>query len=359
MIPVTRPFSPPINEYVDLVNGIWQRNWFTNNGPLVNDLELKLKEYLGLNHFLFVTNGTIAIQMALKSLGITKEVITTPFSYVATTSSLVWEGCTPVFVDIDRQTLNIDVNKIENAITENTQAILATHCFGNPCDVKAIASIAERHGLKVIYDAAHCFGTLVDGESVFKWGDISTTSFHATKLYHTIEGGGVFTNDPEVLKKMAWVRNFGHNGPDDFSGLGINGKNSEFHAAMGLVNLNHINNILESRKNQTIFYNERLAYKSLYRPILLKGAESNNSYYPVVFETHEMMLKVKRALELDEIFPRRYFYPSLSSLNYVDKQNTPVSDDIASRILCLPMYYELTKVEIEMICRKVLRVLNN
>ena len=238
-MPVTKPFSPPIAEYQELLSGIWQRNWFTNNGPLVNDLELKLKKHLDLKHLLYVSNGTIALQIALKALGITKKVITTPFSYVATTSSLVWEGCKPIYVDIDPETFNIDPTKIEDAIDSDTEAILATHCFGNPCDIDAIDRIAKKHNLKVIYDAAHCFGTTYKGKSVFTFGDISTTSFHATKLFHTIEGGAVFTQDPEVLKNMALMRNFGHSGPESFNGMGINGKNSEFHAAMGVVNLNH------------------------------------------------------------------------------------------------------------------------
>ena len=359
MIPVTRPFSPPIEEYQELLKGIWQRNWFTNNGPLVNDLELKLKRYLGMKHLLYVSNGTIAIQIALKALNITKEVITTPFSYVATTSSIVWEGCTPVFVDIDPETFNIDPTKIEAAITEHTQAILATHCFGNPCDVEAIKAIADKHGLKVIYDAAHCFGTKYKGESIFKWGDVSTTSFHATKLYHTIEGGAIFTEDPELLKQMAWRRNFGHNGPEDFQGVGINGKNSEFHAAMGIVNLKYIDQILESREKQAGFYNDMLKRGPLYKTKIASDVQFNHAYYPVVFNSHEAMLRVKKNLESKEIFPRRYFHPSLSSLNYVAESSTPVSDDIASRILCLPLYFELSEVEIDMICRRILRILNN
>ena len=359
MIPVTKPFSPPIEKYNELVKGIWQRNWFTNNGPLVNDLELKLKTYLDLNHLLFVSNGTIAIQIALKALNITKEVITTPFSYVATTSALVWEGCKPVFVDIDVDTFNIDPKKIEAAITENTQAILATHCFGNPCDVEAIDKIAKKYNLKVIYDAAHCFGTKYKGESIFKWGDISTTSFHATKLFHTIEGGAVFSQDPELIKQLAWRRNFGHNGPEDFFGVGINAKNSEFHAAMGVVNIEYVDEILQSRKRQAAEYDKMLSLKKIHKPKIADGVEFNHSYYPVVFESHEIMMRVKEALELDEIFPRRYFFPSLSSVNYVENQPTPISDDIAGRILCLPMYFQLSSIEIEMICRKILRVLNN
>jgi dTDP-4-amino-4,6-dideoxygalactose transaminase len=228
MIPVTKTFLPQMEEYQEYIQGIWNRNWLTNNGPLVNELELRLKEYLQVKHLLFLGNGTIALQIAIKALGLKGEIITTPFSYVATTSSIVWEGCTPVFVDIDEATLNIDPEKIETAITPKTSAILATHCFGNPCDIDAIQQIADRYNLKVIYDAAHCFGTKYKGRSVFDYGDISTTSFHATKIFHTIEGGAVFTQDPDLLKKMAYMRNFGHDGPERFAELGINGKIRSF-----------------------------------------------------------------------------------------------------------------------------------
>lgn len=359
MIPVTKPFSPPIEEYQKLVEGIWKRNWFANNGPLVNDLELRLKDYLDLKHVLYVTNGTVAIQIALKALNINKEVITTPFSYIATTSSLVWEGCKPIFVDIDPETFNINPKKIEQAVTENTQAILATHCFGNPCEVEEIDKIAKKYNLKVIYDAAHCFGTRYKGRSIFEWGDISTTSFHATKLFHTIEGGAVFTKDPVLIKQLAWRRNFGHNGPEDFHGVGINAKNSEFHAAMGIVNLGYVNQILNSRKTQADHYNKMFLKAKLLNPKIHNEAEFNHSYYPIVFENEEILLAVKLELELEEIFPRRYFFPTLSSLNYVEKYDTPIADDIARRILCLPMYHGLGQFEIEMICRKILRVLNN
>jgi dTDP-4-amino-4,6-dideoxygalactose transaminase len=357
MIPVTKPFLPPKEEYSKYLEGIWERNWLTNNGPLVNDLELKLKDYLGLNHCLFVTNGTIAIQIALKTLNITKEVITTPFSYVATTSSIVWEGCKPVFVDIDPETFNIDPAKIEAAITDETQAILATHCFGNPCDVEAIDKIARKYDLKVIYDAAHCFGTKYKGESIFKWGDISTTSFHATKLFHTIEGGAVFSQNLDIIKELSWRRNFGHKGFEDFYGAGINAKNSEFHAAMGVINLKYVDNILKSRQIQANTYDKMLRNLALKRPKVASDITFNHSYYPVVFETHDLMMKVKEALDLEEIFTRRYFYPSLSTVNFVKSQTTPISDDIASRILCLPMYYGLTEMEIEMICGKILKIL--
>lgn len=190
MIPVTKPFAPPLQDYTQLLEGIWQRNWFTNNGPLVNDFELKVKKRLNLPHFLFAGNGTIALQLAIKALGLSGKIITTPFSYVATTSSIAWESCTPVFADIDPKTFNIDPANIENLIDDDTQAILATHCFGNPCAIAEIEAIAKKYNLKVIYDAAHAFGTTYKEKSVFAYGDISTTSFHATKLFHTVEGGG-------------------------------------------------------------------------------------------------------------------------------------------------------------------------
>lgn len=355
MIPVTKPFLPPREEYHRLIDRIWDRNRLTNDGPLVNELELELKRYLDLDHLLFVSNGTIALQFAINALGLEGDIITTPFSYVATTSSIVWEGCRPVFVDIDLNTLNIDPDKIEGAITEDTSAIMATHCFGNPCDVDAIRTIADTHDLKVIYDAAHCFGTTHGGESVFAYGDVSATSFHATKLYHTVEGGAVVTEDPDLLEQMAYMRNFGHDGPGRFNGVGINGKNSEMHAAMGLCNLEYIDEVLERRADQCGYYDELLDNLRVERPEPLDGAEVNHAYYPVLFESHEAMKASKKALEEREISPRRYFHPPLSSLEYVPDMDTPVSDSVANRILCLPLYHELSEEEQEMIARLLLR----
>jgi dTDP-4-amino-4,6-dideoxygalactose transaminase len=350
MIPITKPFLPPFEEYEALLKGIWERNWLTNNGPLVLELEEELKKYLGLVHLLYVTNGTIAIQLGLKALGIKGKVITTPFSYVATTSSIVWEGCTPVFADIDPETLNIDPAKIEDAISSNTEAILATHCFGNPCDIEAIEIIARKHGLKVIYDAAHGFGTKYKGKSIFEFGDVTTTSFHATKLFHTIEGGAVFFKSKELMDVVGRMRNFGHDGFDKFRGVGINGKNSEFHAAMGLVNLKYISRILEGRKIQSANYDEGLNWSKLRKIKIQPGTEYNHAYYPIIFESESELLKVKQGLEEKEIFTRRYFYPSLNTLHYIENQPTPVSEDIASRILCLPLYYDLTESQQVEIC---------
>jgi dTDP-4-amino-4,6-dideoxygalactose transaminase len=358
MINVTRPFLPNQEEYTKYINQIWQRNWLTNNGPLVNELELKLKTYLGVKHLLFLSNGTIAIQIAIKALDLKGEIITTPFSYVATTSSIVWENCVPRFVDIDEHSLNIDPQLIEQSITEKTSAILATHCFGNPCDIDSIAKIATKHNLKVIYDAAHCFGTLYNDKSVFSYGDISTTSFHATKLFHTIEGGAVVTQDPELLRVMAYMRNFGHDGPEKFSGVGINGKNSEFHAAMGLCNLPYAEEILLKRKEQSLYYDSVLEKLSVMRQRINPKCKYNYSYYPIIFENEDTVLKAKKNLEDRSVFSRRYFYPSLSKLNYVSLHDTQKSDSIASRILCLPLYHELSREEQDMIARILLRTQN-
>lgn len=360
MIPVTKPFLPPVSIYNHYLEGIWKRQWLTNMGPLASDLEMQLKDFLKVNHLLFVTNGTVALQMAIRALDLKGEIITTPFSFVATTSSIVWENCKPVFVDIDENSLNIDAEKIEAAITENTSAILATHVYGNPCDVEKIDEIAKKHNLKVIYDAAHAFGVEINGKSIFEFGDISTCSLHATKLYHSVEGGLVITKDADLLKKMAYIRNFGFDGPEKFAELGINAKNSEFHAAMGLANLKFIENIHNKRKELTLRYDEKLKNLKARRPIWHKDSENNYAYYPIVFESEELMLKCMEYLKLHEIFTRRYFYPSLAkSLPYVEPQDLPITEDIAKRVLCLPLYYDLTLEEVDMICRHLLRVQNN
>lgn len=360
MIPVTKPFLPPVEEYERYIRDIWKRNWLTNNGPLVNELELKLKDHLDVKHLLFVTNGTIAIQLAIKALGLKGQIITTPFSYVATTSSLVWEGCEPVFADIDAKTGNVDPNKLEDLITSKTSAILATHVYGNPCDVETIGEIAKRRNLKVIYDGAHAFDVRFKNNAIFNFGDISTCSFHATKLYHTVEGGAVVTQDADLLKRMAYLRNFGHDGPERFAQLGINGKNSEFHAAMGLVNLKYVEKIIEHRKEICSHYDSFLANFRAKKPQIFRHATYNYAYYPLFFDEEALLKKVVDVLSQNWIYPRRYFYPSLEDLPYVRRaENCPVADAIASRALCLPLYEELTREDVDMICRLMLRVQNN
>ncbi len=360
MIPVTKPFLPPQAEYEKYLTGIWQRQWLTNMGPLASALELDIKKYLNVKHLLYVTNGTVALQMAIKALNLKGEIITTPFSFIATTSSIVWEGCTPVFVDIDSNSLNIDPAKIEQAITDKTSAILATHVYGNPCDVEQIEKIAQKHNLKVIYDAAHAFGVEVNGKSIFDYGDISTCSLHATKLYHSSEGGLIFTKDPDLLKRLAYMRNFGFDGPEAFALLGLNGKNSEFHAAMGLANLPYISAIIQKRRSLTQRYEEKLKNFKARRPQWHSLSQNNGAYFPLVFESEELLQKCVDKLKGSEIFARRYFYPSLAnSVPYVVKADLPVTDDIAHKVLCLPLYYDLTEEEVDLICRLLLRVQNN
>jgi dTDP-4-amino-4,6-dideoxygalactose transaminase len=358
MINVTKTFLPEFEEYTSILRRAWDKHWLTNNGALAQELEVKLQQYFGVNHLLFSGNGTIVLQMALKALGITKEVITTPFSYVATTTALLWEGCKPVFVDIDPANFCIDPGKIEAAITKNTQAILATHVYGLPCDVEAIEKIAQKHGLKVIYDGAHAFGTEYLGKQLLSYGDISTCSFHATKLFHTVEGGCIICHDDDLLRKLMLYRSFGHVGDEYFS-IGINGKNSEFHAAMGLANFPYIPRILARRKEIHHQYIDLLQDSNL--AFIQFDAQKiiyNYAYFPVLFATEKDLLNARDMLAQEQINTRRYFYPSLNTLPYLkDKSSCPVSEQISRRVLCLPMYPDLENDQIKRISSIVLKVL--
>ncbi len=351
MINVTKTFFPPLEEYQKQLERIWKNEWLTNRGELVLELEDKLKEYLSVSNILIMNNGTIPIQIALKLLGKGGEIITTPFSYVATTSSIVWENCTPIFVDIHPEYLTIDETKIEEAITDKTTCILATHVFGNPCNIEAIEQIAQKHNLKVIYDAAHCFGVQYKGKSIFEYGDVSTCSFHATKIFHTGEGGAVFCNDEVLRHQIIYSHNFGHNGPLDFHGIGINGKISELQAAMGLSVLPHIHEIFEGRKRVVDFYDEHLDFSKIKKIRLREGTVWNYSYYPVLFENEQMLLEAQRKLNDNNIFPRRYFYPSLNTLEFVESKKMIISESVASRILCLPLYKDLEINELNKIVK--------
>jgi len=342
MINVTKTFFPPLVEYQLQLERVWKNQWLTNRGELVIELENKLKDYLSVSNIILMNNGTIPLQIALKILGKGGEIITTPFSYVATTAAIVWEQCTPVFVDIHPEYLTIDETKIEAAITDKTTCILATHVFGNPCNIKAIQFIAEKHNLKVIYDAAHAFGVTYDEKSIFDYGDVSTCSFHATKLFHTGEGGALFCNDEAMQHHFFYSHNFGHNGPLDFHGLGINGKISELQAAMGLAVFPYMEAILDNRKAIVNCYDDHLNFTILKKIVIREHTNWNYSYYPVIFESEEQLLSVQKALNEQQIFPRRYFYPSLNRVPYVADSSVPISESIASRILCLPLSHELT-----------------
>ena len=353
MINVTKTFLPPQKEYNAILKRVWDKNWITNRGILVQELKEKLKHYLGVPHIIATTNGTLPLQIAIKALQLTGEIITTPFSYVATTASIVWEGCRPVFVDIHPAYLTIEETKIEAAITSKTSAILATHVFGNPCHVEAIETIAKKHHLKVIYDAAHCFGVNYNGQSIFNYGDVSTCSFHATKLFHTGEGGAMIANDEALHEKLFYSHNFGHNGPLDFYGLGINAKMSELQAAMGLALLPYMEMILNERRKVVDFYNVNLDFSKLKGLKIRENTDWNYSYYPIIFENETQLLKTEKALNEHQIMPRRYFYPSLNTINYAKGQAMPISESIATRILCLPLYMELAEKQLNKICNLI------
>jgi dTDP-4-amino-4,6-dideoxygalactose transaminase len=303
-----------------------------------------------------MTNGTLPMQIALNAYGKGGEVITTPFSYVATTACIVWEKCTPVFVDIHPEYLTIDETKIEAAITENTTAILATHVFGNPCHVEAIEAIAKKYQLKVIYDAAHCFGVNYKGQSVFNYGDVSTCSFHATKIFHTGEGGALFCQDEETRQEMFYRHNFGHDGPEKYHGLGINAKMSELHAAMGLSVLPYMDHITAERKRVCDYYDLHLDFSKVSKLKIRDHTDWNYAYYPVIFESEVQLLETMKNLAEYSIHPRRYFYPSLEDLPYIESNSSPIAEGIAKCVLCLPLFTTLELEELVLVCELLNRV---
>jgi dTDP-4-amino-4,6-dideoxygalactose transaminase len=328
----------------------YDNQWLTNRGELVLELESKVQEYLGsLSKPLIMNNGTLPLQIALKILSNGGEIITTPFSYVATTSTIVWEGCTPVFVDIDPVYWTIDETKIEEAITERTTCILATHVYGNPCNVEEIDRIAKKHNLYVIYDAAHCFGVKYKGRSIFDWGDISTCSFHATKVFHTGEGGAAFVNNKELYEKVYYSHNFGHNGPEAFNGVGINGKLSELNAAMGLSVMPFMGEIIKRRKEICDVYSLNIKSRSIRQLNLRPETNWNGAYFPISFDTEEKLLNVVDILNKNNIFPRRYFYPSLNVLPYLKYSEAKQAESLSKRVLCLPIYQTLNDEYLRMI----------
>lgn len=353
MIPVTKTLIPPLDEYVNYLKDIWQSGQITNNGAQCRKLAELLEAYLDVPHFDLVSNGTLALQLAIKALELKGEIITTPYSYVATTSSILWEGCEPVFVDIEQKTFCIDPALIESAITDRTSAILATHVYGYPCAVNEIQKIADKYNLKVIYDAAHAFGVKLDGKSVLQHGDCSILSFHATKLFHTVEGGAVICKDENIARRVSLMKKFGHIGEEDYLDIGINAKMSELHAAMGLCVLPKVQDIIASRKDCSGWYGVHLEHSDLQCPVPMAGLEYNYSYYPVIFSSHEIMMRVRQALIDNDVGPRRYFHPSLNTLPYLPqelKRSCPISEDISSRVLCLPLYVGLTREEVGTIC---------
>lgn len=345
---VTQPTLAPLSEVTDLLEGVWQSGIMTHNGPLVQRFEKEVGEYLHVKNVVSCVNGTLALQMAIRALALKGEIITTPFTFIATSNAILWEGCTPVFVDIDPETFNLDPKKIEEKITCHTVGIMPVHVFGNTCDIVSIDEIARKHNLKVIYDAAHSVGVNYNGRSVFDYGDISTTSFHATKMLNTAEGGAVFSTDTEIDAKLRRIRFFGFENHADVIEDGTNAKMTEVHAAVGLANLRYLSRALEDRREKYSYYKQRLSSIESLSFQKINNGSCNYSYFPVVFKDEADCLKVMNALNANNIFPRRYFYPSINTFTrlfpYV---NMPVSENIASRILCLPLYYKLTVDEID------------
>jgi dTDP-4-amino-4,6-dideoxygalactose transaminase len=358
MIRVTKTFLPPREQYQKYLEEIWNSNQIANGGKLWFDLQAQLQEYLNSPNLILTANGTLPLQIALKRLAGNGEVITTPFSYVATTSSIVWENCEPVFVDIHPDYLTIDETKIEAAITGRTTAILATHVFGNPCHVEEIQRIATKYNLKVIYDAAHCFGVKYNGKSIFEYGDVSTCSFHATKIFHTGEGGALFCKDPELYSQLFYSHNFGHMDNNTFYGPGINAKMSELQAAMGLAVLPHLPKLLKSREEAVQWYDKEISFSTIHKILIREGVTWNFSYYPIILRDEKQLLKVLDALSNLNIFPRRYFYPSLNKLSYVKESLCEVSEDVARRVLCLPLNHEIQPSQQKIIVKVINRITN-
>ena len=347
---VTQPSLAPLEEFVEILKGVWERGILTHNGPLVQKLEKEICSKLGINNFVAVSNGTIALQMAIKALGLKGEIITTPFTWVATISALKWEGCTPIFCDIDPETLNIDPTKIEALITDRTVAIMPVHVFGNPCDVDAIENIAKKHNLKVIYDGAHAIGSTYKGKSLLQYGDITATSLHATKLFNTAEGGGCITNDPQLHEKLKRIRFFGHNKQKNIIEDGFNGKMTEVHAALGVANMKYYDEVLTDRKQKYLYYRKALSVLDYVHFQKFNIGEPNYSYFPIILDSEERLLKIEKRLNKKNIFPRRYFYPSVNTYTHiVEYQECLISEDISKRILCLPLYFSLTMDQINVI----------
>lgn len=353
---VTKSYVPPLKEYIYQLDDIWKSGNFSNGGEKNRLFTKELKKYLNVENIILTPNGTLPLQIAIKQFSSKNknEIITTPFSYVATTSSIFWENCKPIFVDINSKYLTIDENLIEKKINENTSAILATHVYGNPCNVDFIEEISKKYNIPVIYDGAHAFGVKYNRRSLLSYGDISTCSFHATKLMHTAEGGSIILNNSDLFGEIFRKSNFGHKTPYEFDGVGINAKMSELSAALGLVNIKYIDKIKKLRKDNFVVYDENLSFTRFKKPQIRKNTQINYSYYPLIFDSEEILLHYIKRLKSSNIFPRRYFYPSLNTLNYIETyESMKISEDVSKRILCLPVSPHYDKSTINYVVEKI------
>jgi dTDP-4-amino-4,6-dideoxygalactose transaminase len=363
-ITVTSPLLPSLEEFMPYLQDIWDRKWLTNNGYYHKQLEAALAEYLKVPYVNLFTNGTLPLLTALQALRVTGEVITTPFSFVATTHSLWWNGIKPVFVDIDPVTCNIDPDKIEAAITPHTTAIMPVHVYGNPCDIVRIQEIADKYGLKVIYDAAHAFGVEINGKSVLEAGDMSTLSFHATKVYNTVEGGALICHDEKTKQRIDYLKNFGFAGETEVVGFGINGKMDEVRSAFGLLNLKQVDQAIEARRKIALQYREGLKDVPGIRLMGdIPNVRHNYAYFPIFIDAEKYgMTRDQLYFKMKEngVLGRRYFYPLISSfstyrgLDSAKPENLPIATRIADSVICLPMYYGLTEEDVKRIIMQIM-----
>lgn len=362
MINVTKTYLPPLSLYIKYLRKIWKNNWVTNDGEFSQKLEAELKKFLQVRNIVLLGNGTLALQLTYKALDLKGEVITTPFTFPATTNSLIWEGMKPVFVDIDPNTFNIDPKEVEKKINKKTSAILAVHVFGNPCDVESLSKIAKKYNLKLIYDAAHVFGVEYKRKSILEWGNASTLSFHAAKTFHTIEGGAVISRNKTTRDRIKLFSNHGIKSKDEIVMPGINARMNEFEAVMGLLQLKSYRSRALKRKKIYDFYvsqfgkNPRLKLQSLNKNLTY----FTYPYFPVCFENEKITKKVLGVLLRNTIIPRRYFYPSIHEFSYINKKyNLKNSEKISHTILCLPLYEELSMQEASSIANLVDQVLKS
>lgn len=360
MIPVNKPYLPAFEKYTKYLERVYEKAWLTNNGPLVQELKIRLEDYLGVKNLLPVANGTLAMQLAYKVFNLKGNAVTTPFTFIATSSSLAWEGITPKFADIDPQTYNLCPVNVVNAIDEETNAIVPVHVYGNPCDIEAFERLGKQHNVKIIYDAAHAFGVKVNGNSVLKYGDASTLSFHATKVFHSVEGGAVIFKNSDDYERALLMTNFGIDSKSmNIVDSGINTKMSEVHAAMGLAVLDDIDNILSHRVRLFQLYASQLSGVAIV-PKWHDEASLNGAYMPVMFQDANTTTKVLDGLKVSGIFARRYFTPSINRVNgYGMAYNTmcPVSEHGANITLCLPLYTSLTEQDVAFICGEVKKII--
>lgn len=363
LITVTSPLLPDLGEFTRILEQIWENRWITNNGPFHQQLEQDLQDYLKVDYLSLFTNGTLPLITALQALQVKGEVITTPFSFVATTHSLWWNGIKPVFVDIDPYTCNLDPDKIEAAITPRTSAIMPVHVYGIPCDTERIQQIADRHGLKVIYDAAHAFGVEVNGKSLLREGDLSTLSFHATKIYNTVEGGAMVMHDKKTKEHIDQLKNFGFTGETEVIAPGINSKMDEIRAAYGILNLKQVDMAIAIRRKIALLYREHLrGIPGISWIDDMPGVRHNYAYFPIFVDAEKYGMtrdELYEKMKKQNVFGRRYFYPLISNLSIynhlesADPANLPIANQKADTVICLPMYVGLTEQQIEKIVNQI------